>query len=147
LPLLKRDGGFVRAGYDEDLDRTRALRDESRQVIAGLQATYAAETEIKALKIKHNNVLGYFIEVPQQHGERLLGPDFAGRYIHRQTMAGAMRFITTELADLEAKIASAGDRALAIEQATFDALLAHVISVSDSLRAVAAALAVIDVTA
>nr|WP_026304179.1 DNA mismatch repair protein MutS [Kaistia granuli] len=147
LPLLKRDGGFVRAGYDEDLDTTRALRDESRQVIAGLQATYASETDIKALKIKHNNVLGYFIEVPQQHGERLLGADFAGRYIHRQTMAGAMRFITTELADLEAKIASAGDRALAIEQATFDALLAHVVGVSDSLRAVAAALAVIDVTA
>ncbi|BCP55860.1 DNA mismatch repair protein MutS [Kaistia sp. 32K] len=147
LPLLKRDGGFVRPGYDADLDTTRALRDESRQVIAGLQATYSAETDIKALKIKHNNVLGYFIEVPQQHGERLLGADFAGRYIHRQTMAGAMRFITTELADLEAKIASAGDRALAIEQATFDALLAHVVGVSDRLRAVAAALAVIDVTA
>jgi DNA mismatch repair protein MutS len=147
LPLLKRDGGFVRPGYDADLDTTRALRDASRQVIAGLQATYAAETEIKALKIKHNNVLGYFIEVPQQYGERLLGADYAGRYIHRQTMAGAMRFITTELADLEAKIASAGDRALAIEQATFDALLAHVVGVSDALRAVAAALAVIDVTA
>jgi DNA mismatch repair protein MutS len=147
LPLLKRDGGFVRPGYDVDLDTTRALRDESRQVIAGLQATYAVETDIKPLKIKHNNVLGYFIEVPQQYGERLLGADYAGRYIHRQTMAGAMRFITTELADLEAKIASAGDRALAIEQATFDALLAHVVGVSDALRAVAAALAVIDVTA
>jgi len=147
LPLLKRDGGFVRPGYDADLDGTRALRDESRQVIAGLQATYSAETDIKALKIKHNNVLGYFIEVPQQYGERLLGADYAGRYIHRQTMAGAMRFITTELADLEAKIASAGDRALAIEQATFDALLAHVVGVSDALRAVAAALAVIDVAA
>ncbi|MCX5567667.1 DNA mismatch repair protein MutS [Kaistia nematophila] len=147
LPLLKRDGGFVRPGYDADLDTTRALRDESRQVIAGLQATYSAETDIKALKIKHNNVLGYFIEVPQQYGERLLGADYAGRYIHRQTMAGAMRFITTELADLEAKIASAGDRALAIEQATFDALLAHVVAVSDALRAVAAALAVIDVAA
>ncbi|WP_336801251.1 DNA mismatch repair protein MutS [Kaistia sp. MMO-174] len=147
LPLLKRDGGFVRPGYDADLDTTRALRDESRQVIAGLQATYSAETDIKALKIKHNNVLGYFIEVPQQYGERLLGADYAGRYIHRQTMAGAMRFITTELADLEAKIASAGDRALAVEQATFDALLAHVVAVSDALRAVAAALAVIDVAA
>ncbi|WEK51097.1 MAG: DNA mismatch repair protein MutS [Candidatus Kaistia colombiensis] len=147
LPLLKRDGGFVRPGYDADLDATRALRDESRQVIAGLQATYSAETDIKALKIKHNNVLGYFIEVPQQYGERLLGADYAGRYIHRQTMAGAMRFITTELADLEAKIASAGDRALAIEQATFDALLAHVVGVSDALKTVAAALAVIDVTA
>ena len=147
LPLLKRDGGFVRPGYDADLDTTRALRDESRQVIAGLQATYSTETDIKALKIKHNNVLGYFIEVPQQYGERLLGADYAGRYIHRQTMAGAMRFITTELADLEAKIASAGDRALAIEQATFDALLAHVVGVADALKAVAAALAVIDVTA
>lgn len=147
LPLLRRDGGFVRAGYSADLDTTRALRDESRQVIAGLQATYAAETDIKALKIKHNNVLGYFIEVPQQHGERLLGAEFAGRYIHRQTMAGAMRFITTELADLEAKIASAGDRSLAIEQAIFDALLGRVVAVAETLRTVAAALAILDVTA
>ncbi|MCX5494893.1 DNA mismatch repair protein MutS [Kaistia dalseonensis] len=145
LPLLKRDGNFVRVGYDPDLDETRALRDESRQVIAGLQGAYATETEIKALKIRHNNVLGYFIEVPQQHGERLLGAEFAGRYIHRQTMAGAMRFITTELAELEAKIASAGDRSLAIELAIFDALLGHVIAASEQIRSIGAALAAIDV--
>ncbi|MBB3931070.1 DNA mismatch repair protein MutS [Kaistia hirudinis] len=147
LPLLRRDGGFVRAGFDGELDATRALRDESRQVIAGLQGGYAAETDIRALKIRHNNVLGYFIEVPQQHGERLLGADFAGRYIHRQTMAGAMRFVTTELAELEARIASAGDRALAMESAIFDALLADVAAEAEPIRRAAEALAVLDLAA
>ncbi|PPE79527.1 DNA mismatch repair protein MutS [Kaistia algarum] len=144
LPLLRRDGGFVRAGYDADLDATRALRDESRQVIAGLQGNYAAETEIRALKIRHNNVLGYFIEVPQQYGERLLGADFAGRYIHRQTMAGAMRFITTELAELEARIATAADRSLAMELSIFDALLAAVSAEAEAIRLGADALAKLD---
>ena len=70
LPLLKRDGGFVRAGYDAALDEARALRDESRRVIAALQARYAEETGVRSLKIRHNNVLGYFVEVTAQHGEQ-----------------------------------------------------------------------------
>ena len=113
LPHLKRDGGFVRDGYRADLDEARKLRDDSRRVIAGLQAHYAAETDIRTLKIKHNNVLGYFIEVGASHGERLLAAPLNARFIHRQTLASAVRFTTTELADLEAKIAGAGDRALA----------------------------------
>ncbi len=147
LPLLKRDGGFVRPGHDAELDQTRALRDESRQVIAALQGQYAEETDVRALKIRHNNVLGYYIEVAQQHGERLLGPDFAGRYIHRQTMAGAMRFVTTELAGLEAQIASAGERALQRELGVFDELAATIRAEDASIRAAAEALAVLDVAA
>jgi DNA mismatch repair protein MutS len=147
LPHLKRDGGFVRPGYRHELDEALKLRDDSRRVIAGLQAAYAAETDIRALKIKHNNVLGYFIEVGANFGERLLAPPHNARFIHRQTMAGAFRFTTTELADLEARIAGAAERALAIELAVFADLVAAVAAAADEIRAVAEALAVIDVGA
>ena len=85
---MKRDGGFVRAGYDAALDETRALRDESRRVVAALQARYADETGVRALKVRHNNVLGYFVEVTAQHGEKLLAPPLNATFIHRQTLAG-----------------------------------------------------------
>ncbi len=147
LPLLKRDGNFIRAGARGELDEARALRDESRKVIAGLQARYAAETDLRALKIKHNNVLGYFIEVSSPAGDRLLAPPLNARFIHRQTMAGALRFSTTELGDLEARIAGAAEKALAIELALFDELEDKVVAAADAIRRTAAALAVLDVTA
>ncbi|MBB3974151.1 DNA mismatch repair protein MutS [Hansschlegelia beijingensis] len=147
LPLNKRDGGFVRHGCDAELDSTRSLRDESRKVIAGLQAAYAEATEIRTLRIKHNNVLGYFIEAPQQHGERLLKPPHAETFVHRQTMAGAMRFTTTELGDLERRIAEAADTVLRCELATFDRLAARVTESWESCRACADALAGLDVAA
>ncbi|WP_110749844.1 DNA mismatch repair protein MutS [Phyllobacterium leguminum] len=148
LPLLKRDGGFVRAGYHPELDEMRGLRDQSRRIIAGLQAQYTDETGIKSLKIKHNNVLGYFIEVTANHHAIMTDSDEAkGRFIHRQTMANAMRFTTTELAELESKIANAADRALAIELAIFDELTSEAVALSDFIRAGAAALAVLDVSA
>src|SRR5262249_25115181 len=100
LPHLKRDGGFVRGGYDAALD-------EARRVIAALQARYADTTSVRALKIRHNNVLGYFVEVTAQHGDRLMAPPLNATFIHRQTLAGQVRFTTTELGELEAKIASA----------------------------------------
>jgi len=147
LPAFKRDGGFVRAGYDAALDEARALRDESRRVVAALQARYAETTGVRALKIRHNNVLGYFVEVTAQHGEKLLGPPHNGVFIHRQTLAGQVRFTTTELADLEAKIASAADRALAIELDRFERLTALVTAAGAGIKRAAEALAVLDVTA
>src|SRR5690606_5443606 len=147
LPLSKADGGFTRAGFDVELDAALKLRDESRQVIASLQARYADETAVRALKIKYNNVLGYFVEVPAAHGEKLLGTDFRTTFIHRQTMAGAMRFATTELGEIEGRIASAGERALSIELAIFERLAAAVLSGAKALEAVAGALARIDVAA
>ena len=147
LPHLKRDGGFVRDGHRAELDEARKLRDDSRRVIAGLQATYAAEADIRSLKIKHNHVLGYFIEVGAGHAEKLMSPPLNGRFIHRQTMVGAYRFTTTELADLEAKIAGAGERALAIELEVFAALVGEIAAAADSIRAVGEALAVLDVAA
>jgi len=145
LPHLKRDGGFVRAGYDAALDEARALRDESRRVIAALQARYADTTSVRALKIRHNNVLGYFVEVTAQHGERLMAPPLNATFIHRQTLAGQVRFTTTELGELEAKIASAADRALGIELETFERLAATVTAAAAAIKDAAEALAVIDV--
>ncbi|GLU27617.1 DNA mismatch repair protein MutS [Brucella sp. NBRC 12950] len=148
MPLLKRDGGFVRQGYNTELDEMRALRDQSRRVIAGLQADYIEETGIKTLKIKHNNVLGYFIEVTANNSGTMTDTvEAKGRFIHRQTMANAMRFTTTELAELESKIANAADRALSIELAIFEELTAEAVSHADSIRAAAVALSVFDVSA
>src|SRR5215468_10911476 len=147
LPHLKRDGGFVRAGYVAALDEARALRDESRRVIAALQARYAETTSVRALKIRHDNVLGYFVEVTAQHGERLMAPPLNATFIHRQTLAGQVRFTTTELGELEAKIASAADRALGIELEIFEALTARVTAIAEDIKAAAHSLAVLDVTA
>jgi DNA mismatch repair protein MutS len=145
LPLLKRDGGFLRAGYDKALDDTRALRDESRRVIAALQARYIDDTGVRILKIRHNNVLGYFVEVTAQHGDRLMAPPLNATFIHRQTLAGQVRFTTVELGELEAKIASAADRALGIELEAFDRLTSLVIAQSEPIKAAAGALAALDV--
>jgi DNA mismatch repair protein MutS len=146
LPAFRRDGSFVRAGYDHALDETRALRDESRRVVAALQARYADETQVRALKIRHNNVLGYFVEVTAQHGERLMAAPLNKTFIHRQTLAGQVRFTTTELGELEARIASAADRALGIELEIFDALTTRVTAIAEDIKATAHALAVLDVT-
>lgn len=144
-PLLKRDGGFVATGYSSDLDELRALRDESRKVIAKLQADYSEELGLRSLKIKHNNVIGWFIEAPTAQTEKLTADP--ARFIHRQTMAGAMRFTTTELADLESKIASAGERALAIELEIFEKLAQAVIDAGNAIKAAAQGLSVLDVSA
>ena len=146
LPAFKRDGGFVREGYDKVLDETRALRDESRRVIATLQARYAEDTGVRILRIKHNNVLGYFVEVTAQHGERLMGAPFNATFIHRQTLAGQVRFTTTELGGLEAKIASAAERALGLELEIFERLAAAVMAQSANIKECAEALSALDVT-
>nr|WP_313615671.1 DNA mismatch repair protein MutS [Agrobacterium sp.] len=148
LPLLKRDGGFVREGANPELDEVRALRDQSRRVVAGLQLKYSEETGIKSLKIKHNNVLGYFIEVTAGNADVMTSTDEAkARFIHRQTMAGAMRFTTTELADLESRIANAAAQALTMELDAFERMTAAVVSKAEAIKAGAMALAVIDVAA
>jgi DNA mismatch repair protein MutS len=145
LPAFKRDGGIVREGYNASLDETRGLRDESRRVVAALQARYSEETGIRALKIRHNNVLGYFVEVTAQHGDKLLAAPLNATFIHRQTLAGQVRFTTTELGALEAKIASAADRALGLELDIFERLAAGVIAESVPIKECAEALGSLDV--
>src|SRR6266851_885539 len=147
LPLWRRDGGFIGAHYDETLDDTRSLRDEARRVVAALQARYADETQIRTLKIRHNNVLGYFVEVTAQHGDKLTTAPWNATFIHRQTLAGQVRFTTTELADLEAKIANSADRALGLELEIFDRLSAMIVAAAEPIKSTAEALAAIDVAA
>jgi DNA mismatch repair protein MutS len=147
LPLNKRDGGFIREGYSSELDQLRQLRDESRHVIASLQARYIEVSGVRTLRIKHNNFLGYFIEVPQAAGELFLQPEYAALFIHRQTMQGAMRFSTTELADLETRIASAADKALSIEWGLYNELAGRAIAATEAIKQAADALAIIDVAA
>ncbi len=143
-PLLLRDGGFIKPGWHGALDEARGLRDESRRIVAGLQRTYAEASGVSALKVKHNNVLGYFIEVSAKHGDALMGDH---RFIHRQTLANAVRFSTPELGELEAKIAQAGERALAMEQEMFEAFRTRIEAEADAIRASAKALADLDVAA
>lgn len=145
-PILTRDGGFVREGYDDALDKERLLAKQSRSVIAAHQAELATRTELKALKIKHNNVLGYFVEVPAAHGAKLMAPPHDDLFIHRQTLANAMRFTTAELAELEGRIARAHEAALALEREIFARLRADVLAVATPLRALALALGELDVS-
>ena len=146
LPALARDGGFVRDGYHAPLDQARELSSESRRVIAGLQARYSSETEIKALKIKHNGVLGYHIEVPAQHGDRLMAPPLNGIFIHRQTLANSVRFSSEELSSLAGKISRAAETALALETEIFEQLRKEAVALADEIEACAKALAALDVT-
>ena len=147
LPLLARDGGFIAAGYDADLDGVRQLRDQGRSVIAGLQADYAGQTGIAGLKIKHNNVLGYFIETTSTHAERMLAPPLNQTFIHRQTTAGQVRFTTLPLSDLETRILNAGNHALEIEKRLYDALKQAVLAKAGPIGAAAQQLAEVDVAA
>ena len=145
LPLLARDGGFIAAGFHSGLDEARALRDEGRRVIANLQNRYAEETGIKALKIKHNGVLGYHIDVPVAHGDKLMQPPHDALFIHRQTLANSVRFSSSELAELAGQISRAGETALALELQLFDELSGNILAARGALVALAEALAVVDV--
>jgi DNA mismatch repair protein MutS len=144
LPLLARDGGFIASGFDPELDTSRKLRDDTRSVIAGLQAQYASITGLKNLKIKHNNILGYYIEVPQAQADGMKDASGEVTFFHRQTMAGAMRFATAELASLEQKISHAAERALAIEMDMFTGFCQQVIDSRAEISSCAAALADLD---
>ena len=142
LPVLTRDGGFIRRGYAPKLDELCLLRDNSRQHIAQLQAEYIKESGINTLKIKHNNIIGYFIEVTGTNADALFKN---ARFIHRQTMANASRFTTTELAELERKIGEASGKALALELELFTLLRQEILSHSTDIQSAAKALAALDV--
>ncbi|GJE53978.1 DNA mismatch repair protein MutS [Methylobacterium thuringiense] len=146
LPLNRRDGGFVRAGYRSDIDESRELGRDSRKVIAALQARYAEESGCRTLRIKHNNMLGFYIEVPQAVGEACL-KGLMRDFVHRQTMIDAMRFTSFELGELESKISGASDRVLAMEGQVFEALAALVMAQATVIADVAEALAALDVAA
>jgi len=146
LPVNARDGGFIAPGYLSELDELRQLRDESRRLIAGLQTRYIGETGVLGLKIRHNNVLGYFVEVSAKQADNMpAGTD--GLFIHRQTMANAVRYTSVELNDLEGRIARAADQALSLELTLFDTLAGEIVGRADPIGRTARALATIDVVA
>ena len=142
LPLLPREGQFIRAGFDAALDSLCDLRDESRRHIALLQQEYSEATGISSLKVKHNNVLGYHIEVRSNHADKLMSEE---QFIHRQTTAQAVRFTTTALGELERELATAADRALAIELSLFNGLVEETLECQASIASCASIIAQIDV--
>jgi DNA mismatch repair protein MutS len=148
-PYLTRDGGYIRNNVHAPLDDLRTLSQESRRVIAGLESQYRQRSGVAALKIKHNGVLGYFIEVTQQHADKLMtyrDDESRELFRHRQTMAGAVRFSTDELASLATRIAQSADGALMLERGLFDEMTALALEHADALGAIADALAVMDVS-
>jgi len=145
-PLLVRDGGFVAPGCDPELDEARQLRDEGRSVIARLQQDYAALSSVPSLKIKHNNVLGYFIEVTATHSDRMMSAPLNETFIHRQTTANQVRFTTVDLASLETRIHNAGTQAIEIEKRHYEGLRSLVLDSAQRIGQTARALAEIDLT-
>ena len=144
-PLLVRDGGFIAMGYNDELDETRVLRDEGRGIIAKMQQDYIQQTGIQSLKIKHNTVLGYFIETTSTHAEKMFAAPLSETFIHRQTTANQVRFTTVPLSEIETKILNAGFRAMEIEKALFHSLITDILAAADAISSVASALAELDV--
>jgi len=145
LPMLARDGNFIARGFAPQLDELVTLRDDGRRLIAGLQQKYMAKTGVSNLKIKHNQVIGYHIDVTSSQADKLLGDK--DTFIHRQTLASSARFTTVELSELERKITEAADKALAVEMQLFADLVQDVIARLQDLRRTAQALASLDVSA
>jgi len=147
LPSHRREGGIIATGYDENLDKNRDLSVDFRKHIAQLEARYCAESGIKTLRIKHNNILGFFIDLSVQNGERLLASQTDGKFIHRQTLVSAMRFTTLELSDMDSQIKSAQEQALARELELFSNLVERVLAEEGILRLIANCLSRLDVSA
>ena len=146
-PLLARDGGFISDGFDSDLDEARKLRDNGRSVIAGMQKEYAEATGIPTLRIKHNNVLGYFIETTATHAQKMQSPPLSDRFIHRQTTANQVRFTTVELSEIETRIHNAGSRAIEIELGHYASLTQAILDQNAEVAQAALGLSTLDVAA
>ena len=144
-PTERQSGGYIAQGYDASLDELREVSGNARRAIAAMEARYRSETDTPSLKIKHNGVLGYFIEVPSRHADKLMSADSG--FTHRQTMANAVRFNSLTLHEEASRIAEAGGRALAAEEAHFEELVERVSARREAIAATAAALARLDVAA
>ena len=144
-PTERAQGGYIAEGFDHGLDELRRISGDARRAIAALEAKYRDQTGIAALKIRHNGVLGYFVEVPARHADALMAPDSG--FTHRQTMAGAVRFNALALHEEATRIAEAGGRALAAEEAHFEELVEMAVAARHAIAATAAAVARIDVAA
>jgi DNA mismatch repair protein MutS len=144
LPLKARDGGFIAKGFSQDLDELVGMRDLGRDHIMKMQLEYARRTGVPSLKIKHNNVLGYFIELTAAASEKIPHQE-KEKFIHRQTLVNAVRYTTLELTDLESRISRAAAEALALEQGLFQGLIDKINEFADDISGAADGLAHIDV--
>lgn len=144
-PLIIRDGNFIARGYHAPLDEFQILKSESKRLIAALEGRYKEKTGINGLKIKYNNVLGYFIEVTALHADKLMTAPHNEEFIHRQTLANVVRFNSTELAELASKIGQAADRALNLEHELFAQLVNKVLEDWEAIILASSALAILDV--
>ena len=142
LPMAARDGGFVRPGYHPPLDEIKSLERDGKSILMRLERRYAEETGVSALKIRFNAIIGYHIEVPAKQVDRL-----GDSYIHRQTMANAARFTTTELVELAGRITGAAEQALAMEIRLFDDLVGEVSARAAEIALAQGALALLDAVA
>lgn len=138
--VLTRDGNFIKRGYAPHLDEFVRLRDEGKRLIAALQQRLVQETGIASLKIRYNQILGYYIEITSTHQHRV-----PSTFIHRQSMSGGIRYITNELSELERSIHEAGEKALKVELDLFEKLCHTVRASDDAIVATARALAQLDV--
>nr|WP_166418001.1 DNA mismatch repair protein MutS [Cochlodiniinecator piscidefendens] len=145
-PMLVRDGGFIAPGYDAGLDEARKLRDEGRSVIAAMQTQFSEITGIPSIKIKHNNVLGYFIETTATHAEKMLSAPLSDTFIHRQTTANAVRFTTVELSEMETRILNAGNQAQEIEKGLYSGLKDSILAQAGPIHEAARSLSEIDLS-
>ncbi len=146
LPTIIRDGNFIARGYHAALDEFRMLSSESKRLIMALEAKYKEMAGVSGLKVKYNNVLGYFIEVTALHADKLMAPPLNEEFIHRQTLANVVRFNSSELAKLAGKIGQAADRALALEHEIFEKLVGEVLLRWQEISLAAGALARLDVS-
>jgi len=138
-PALSRDGGFIRAGFDPDLDRILEASSSARTYLSELEASERARTGLRGLKVGYNRVFGYYIELRGGGGEAV-----PAEYVRRQTLVGAERYVTAELKEHESVVLSGRDRALARERELLAGLLAEVSGRAAEIGAVAAALAELD---
>ncbi len=143
-PLIIRDGNFIARGYHPPLDEFQTLKSESKRLIAALEGGYKEKTGINGLKIKYNNVLGYFVEVTALHADKLMTAPLNEEFIHRQTLANVVRFNSPELAELAGKIGQAADRALNLEHELFEKLAKKVLADWEAIILASSALAVFD---
>ncbi len=144
-PIDASKGGYIAEGFDAALDALRSTGSDGRKAIAGLEARYRAATGIASLKIRHNAVLGYHVEVAARHADALMGPDSG--FTHRQTLAGVVRFNSPELHAEAARVIEAGGHALAAEAAFAEELSALALVAAPRIIATAEAIARIDVAA
>ena len=144
-PLDGSKGGYIAEGYDAALDALRSASSDGRRAIAALEARYREATGVSALRIRHNAVLGYHIEVSTKHADRLMAQDSG--FTHRQTLAGVVRFNSPDLHAEASRVVEAGAHSLAAEAAHFEELTALAVAAAGRIATTADAIARIDVAA